>query len=403
MAKVDVRALYNTSRMLIKQAEEQAAKGEKISSEITNSLKEIYTQLLEFLKIYLIQCQDRFWGNILMEMELDIDFKQQGPVDLKIKRDPVALTINPMHCGDYTFPQLTGAIIQELEKLVFLHPEAYANLNSEKDPAKHENLEKASSAASASIVQNDIRLATENGSSNSNGCRLPDDAYTPTNLNNDCGVRSQEKQDISYYYNILNKFNKNNKGQQGKPSGAGAGSGSGNPNEVSTKNNNDGQMTHDWEGADPDETKDKIINMVSEAYNNLSDRQRGYIPGGVLAQIKKLLEPPQINWKQVLRKMVGSIPVPYRKTKVRLNRRQPFRGDLSGQLPKRTVNIVCCFDTSGSMSDEDLKYCMNEVFNIVKIYEGYKITIVECDAEVQRVYEAKNMSQLQTKMAGRGK
>jgi predicted metal-dependent peptidase len=54
------------------------------------------------------------------------------------------------------------------------------------------------------------------------------------------------------------------------------------------------------------------------------------------------------------------------------------------------------------MSDDDLEYCMNEVFNIVKVYEGYKITIIECDAEIGKIYEAKNMADLQLKMSGRG-
>jgi predicted metal-dependent peptidase len=185
--------------------------------------------------------------------------------------------------------------------------------------------------------------------------------------------------------------------------GMGAGSGSGgNGCGIATTNNNQGNQTHSWEGTDSEETKEAITTMVSNAYNSLSERARGCIPAGVLSQIKALLEPPEINWKQVLRKMVGSVPVPYRKTRTRLNRRQPFRADLCGKLPKRTVNIVCAFDTSGSMSDDDLKYCMNEVFNIIKVYEGYKVTIIECDAEIQRVYQAKSIADVDPKMRGRG-
>lgn len=179
-------------------------------------------------------------------------------------------------------------------------------------------------------------------------------------------------------------------------------SSNGNGNSISTPNSSSGNPIHNWEGTDSEETEDTIKSMVESAYSNLSNDQRGFMASSIVSQIKALLAPPEINWKQVLSKMVGSIPVPYRKTRTRLNRRQPYRSDLCGKLPKRVVDVVCCFDTSGSMSDDDIAYCLNEVFNIIKVYEGYKLTIVECDAEVQRVYEAKNMSQLKTKMSGRG-
>lgn len=401
MAKKNVKLIYDTCASLVKQAEAQAEKGQDVDQSILDALTTAFTDIIEFEKIYLIQCQDRFYGTVLMDMDFGIDYEQRGPVDLKINRSPFMLSVNPLFCAKYKFPEFTGLIVNEIIKMVWLHPASFANLNAEKDDKKHDLLEKASDAASTTIVKRDVRLAVDSAEygANSNGCRLPDGSYTPTQLNKDCGVKSADNMPIEYYYNILQKFKKND-----PPGGAGA-SGmptSGNSKGAATTNNNKGNPTHNWEGGDSEELKEQITSMVSNAYNALNDRQRGYLPSSVLSQIKALLEPPEINWKQILRKMVGSVPVPYRKTKTRLNRRQPFRADLSGKLPKRTVDIVCCFDTSGSMSDSDLKYCMNEVFNIIKSYEGYKVTIIECDAEIQRVYQAKSMADVETKMRGRG-
>lgn len=405
MAKINVKALYDTCNKLIEQAEQQAGSGKEIDQSILDALSASYTQIIEFMKIYLIQCQDKFYGTILMDMEMGIDFTQRGAVDLKIDRSPFSLTVNPLFCKNYKFPEFTGLIIDEIVKMVWLHPADYSSLNREKDQKKHELLEKASDAASSSIVKRDIRLnsgSSEYGSS-SNGCRLPNDKYTATQLNSECGVSSKESMPLNYYYNILNKFKKDEPPSNGASSNIpGSGSGGGNPNGPATQNNGNGQQTHSWEGTDQEEVKEHITSMVSNAFNSLDEKSRGMIPSALMSQIKALLEPPEINWKQVLRKMVGSVPVPYRKTRTRLNRRQPLRSDLCGKLPKRTVNIVCAFDTSGSMSDDDLKYCLNEVFNIIKVYEGYKVTIIECDAEVQRVYEAKSMADVQTKMRGRG-
>lgn len=403
MAKKNVKAIYDTCAQLVKAAEAEAAKGKEVSQEILDALKNAFNEIIEFEKIYLIQCQDRFYGSVLMDLDMGIDFTQRGPVDLKIDRSPFMVSVNPLFCANYKFPEFTGLIIEEIIRMVWLHPASFSQLNSEKDKSKHELLERASDAAASTIVKRDVRLNPDDDyRSNSNGCRLPSTAYTPTKLNDECGVKSQENMPLDYYYNILNKFKKKGKeGDMPQPS-FGMGQGTPNPNGTATQNNQNGQSTHNWEGADKDEVKEQIVSIVSNAYNSLSEKARGTIPSSVLSQIKALLAPPEINWKQILRKMVGSVPVPYRKTRTRLNRRQPYRADLCGKLPKRTVNIVCAFDTSGSMSDDDLKYCMNEVFNIIKVYEGYKVTIIECDAEVQRVYQARSMADVQTKMRGRG-
>lgn len=400
MAKINVKALYDTCNKLVVEAEKQAAAGEQISQSVIDGLTGAYTQIIEFMKIYLISCQDRFYGSILMDMEMELDFTQRGAVDLKIDRSPFALTVNPLFCKNYKFPEFTGLIINELIKMIWLHPADYASLNKEKDEKKHKLLEAASDAASTSIVKRDVRLNSSNNEygASANGCRLPEDRYTATSINAECGVSAKENMPLNYYYQILDKFKKKDPpGNSG-----GTGEGSGNSSNIATENNSAGNQTHSWEGADKEEVKEHITSMVSNAFNSLDEKSRGYIPSSVMAQIKVLLEPPEINWKQVLRKMVGSVPVPYRKTRTRLNRRQPFRSDLCGKLPKRTVNIVCAFDTSGSMSDDDIKYCMNEVFNIIKVYEGYKVTIIECDAQVQRVYTARNMSEVDTKVRGRG-
>ena len=402
MAKINVKALYDTCRTLIKDAENRAEKGEQIPDSILNGLKEAYEKIIEFEKTYLIQCQDRFYGSVLMELDIGIDFTQRGPVDLKIDRDPFMIAVNPLFCADYSFPEFTGLIIEEIIRMVWLHPADFSQLNHEKDEWKHELLERASDAAASSIVKHDIYLNPDSDyGRNSNGCRLPSTAYTPTQLNDECNVKSKDNEPLNYYYKILEKFKKRNNQQQPQP-GSSQGQGQPSPNGVATKNNSDGHDTHSWENSDRDDVKEQITSLVSEVYNSLSERARGLIPSSVMSQIKALLAPPEINWKQLLRKMVGNIPVPYRKTRTRLNRRQPFRADLCGKLPKRTVDVVCCFDTSGSMSDDDLKYCMNEVFNIIKSYEGYKVTIIECDAEVQRVYQARNMGEVKTKMRGRG-
>ena len=86
---------------------------------------------------------------------------------------------------------------------------------------------------------------------------------------------------------------------------------------------------------------------------------------------------------------------------MRLNRRQPERFDLSGAVDDKVLKIVVAIDTSGSMSDSMIGQVMNEIFAILA-KRKHDITVIECDAEVRRVYKAKTPADIKKKVAGLG-
>ena len=71
-----------------------------------------------------------------MDLDLGIDFSQRGPVDLKIDRSPFMLTVNPLFCSGYKFPEFTGLIISEIVKNGLASSYIFAQLNHEKGPEK---------------------------------------------------------------------------------------------------------------------------------------------------------------------------------------------------------------------------------------------------------------------------
>ena len=71
------------------------------------------------------------------------------------------------------------------------------------------------------------------------------------------------------------------------------------------------------------------------------------------------------------------------------NRRCPERTDILGHVNDRCVNIMVAVDTSGSVSDDELKYFFNEVFNIIKDF-NFSLRIVECDSSINNVYTIKS-------------
>ena len=86
---------------------------------------------------------------------------------------------------------------------------------------------------------------------------------------------------------------------------------------------------------------------------------------------------------------------------MRLNRRQPERFDLSGRVDDKVLKIAVAIDTSGSVDDHMIAQIFNEIFAILA-KRKHEITVIECDAQIQRVYRAKNAGEIQKKVAGRG-
>lgn len=421
----NIKDVFDACALMAKEIDDNFKKDNNYEppKEDLETLRAAFADIVDFEKMFLIKAEDKMYGTLLMGIETTIDFNQRGPLNFDPSKNPIVFSFNPLFIsGKYTFPEFTALIISELLKIVFLHPADYAKHNSEKDPRKHDNLEKSSAVTTNNMVSDDIRL-----DSRTNNClRLPKDAFTRNDLYSLCKVNTQRGQTLEYYYQILNKFRKddennqsggasgdnqqNNQGggnnQQNQNQNGGNGdfnsNSGGSENGIASPSNKNGRSVHDWESGDEENIENNMKTTVITAYNSIPEQSRGFIAGKISEQIANMCKPPEINWKQYLRKMVGNVPVPYRRTKMRLNRRQPERADLSGKLPKHVVSIVCVFDTSGSMSSRCLTYCMNEVFNIVKVYEGVEITVVECDAEINKVYTAKTIKDLQLKMKGRG-
>jgi len=406
--KANILTIYNICRDLVTQAEASAIINEgEVDKNILPPLQEAFEQVIEFEKIHLIMAYDVFYGAVLTSVTTKIKFNLRGPMDLDVSKEPIELLFNPMFLAKYSYSEFTALVVSEIFRLVYEHPATFGDLNAEMDKENHMNLEKGSSASIASMVQHDVRLDKDNASAR---LRLPRGTYTTAKINEETHRTPKDDSSMDYYYRFLKQFGPPlPPPEEGEGQGEGQGMGmtapgqgeDGDGDSPATENNNNGQQPHQWEQVDSEDAKDRIKGLIGDVYSKLDDRARGLMPAGLQEQIKFLLRKPEISWKQILKKYLGTVPVPYRRTKTRLNRRQPYRPDLSGKLPKRHIEIVLAIDTSGSMSAEDLEYVTNEIFSIVKDYDT-KVTIIECDSAIGAIYTAKNPSDIHTKFTGRG-
>lgn len=110
----------------------------------------------------------------------------------------------------------------------------------------------------------------------------------------------------------------------------------------------------------------------------------GTLPSTVREMVDQLvaLGHPQVDWRRVLRLFAASS----RRSHLHGTLRRPSKryGTFPGHRVRRHARLVIAIDTSASISHKDLQDFFTEVQGIWR--QGAEVTIVECDAAVQRTW-----------------
>lgn len=153
-----------------------------------------------------------------------------------------------------------------------------------------------------------------------------------------------------------------------------------------------------WDEALENIDNNQIQEIIKKIVDNTSKLK---LPKSVEELLTKLYYKPEVSWAQYLKKIIGNVPYGTKKTITRKDRRQPDRLELRGKLTDHTADIIVAIDISGSVTDEEIKIIMSEIFGLVKMYHS-KITIIECDNEIRRVYIVKNPREIRKKIDTKG-
>lgn len=386
-----------------------------------------FKELFDLIKLFLISERDSYYGYFLMAMKLELDFESNAVAGIKLNEYPPVFLANPLILGAFSLKEMLYIVCHEIDHVVFNHPAEMVRLNPEGDPVKYElfNL-----AADASV--ND-RLNDESYGIQS-FMEMPQGAITSDSLKQRFGLKGiLPLQSYRYYYDLLlNSLNDAEladlaavHAQRGSvsplveasaPFSANKGKASGElpdggyVENANSENDDDAASSkgsaaadHAWGNEDDDyeavmaETRE-LLNAVDGL---MDEETRGNMPGCFIEQVDMLNAPPAVPWQVVLKRYVGTVESGYRKTRSRLNRRQPKRFDLSGALRARELNIVVVVDVSGSVTGDELAGFFNEVFSILA-RSSNPVTIIECDTAVQRVYKANRVEDVRLDVRGRG-
>ncbi len=377
-----------------------------------------YLRLLELIKLFLISERGVYYGYFLMNMSFKANFCSESIAGIKLNEYPPVLEANPLLLCKFTLKEIIYVVCHEIDHVVLNHPAEMVKANPEKD---EETFKRFNLAADAAV--ND-RINSEIKSEKHLFMTPPKGIITSKSLGKMFCIKNiLPMENYAYYFGLIKDKDGKNKLQNGASSVMQQNQGEQDTEQVGGESNDNGEETadiaeesnkivtaknckeikdHDWDaGEDKETATENVKQLVNSASNMINSENRGLMPANFIAQIEKINEPPKISWQKVLKKYVGTISTNKRKTRTRLNRRQPERFDISGAMDDKVLKIVVAIDTSGSVSDEMISGIFNEIFDILA-KRKHDITVIECDAEVQRVYKAKNRSEIKTKVWGRG-
>ena len=162
----------------------------------------------------------------------------------------------------------------------------------------------------------------------------------------------------------------------------------------------------------PDHSTWEEFEDLSEAEQKLIERQlqkvlsdakeqtikkRGTVPGeieGVII-IEEVVK-PKFNWRGYIRRFTGVSTKVFTK-KIRRKENRRF-SDNPGLKVKMKQHMLLAIDTSGSVSDSELKEFMSEIYHIYKC--GVDITVVQCDTQIKSIEPYKGKFEMN--IQGRG-
>lgn len=154
------------------------------------------------------------------------------------------------------------------------------------------------------------------------------------------------------------------------------------------------QVEHNW--------ADRAIKASTEMRDKTAGRFKGTLEG---------LYKTKTDWKNELKRVVGRSINPEDTRQAFANKNALVsRGDIVRTDKDKYDNmdyLMAWIDSSGSMSDNQLRMCLSEVYQVAVAKKPMKIVVVQCDTKIQEIKEYRSVNELkrdfkQATVKGRG-
>lgn len=346
---------------LLKQALDIKENGESYSG-----FEREFFSLVESVIIDMLEGEDGFFGQFLVRIERSIRFNITWPLATIPKIQGFKMYFNPLLFLSCDKREMQALFKHEIYHIMYGHHERERFLKQ-----KYTNL------AVNLAIDISINQFIKN---------LPTYSYKIDRVNKEYGSNLIEDKPIEIYAEQIEKAIKAKLSDTIKDE----------------KSNDIGEMidiskAHDvWEEStlNQDSIRDLTKKTAIGSYN-------GKAPKDIVGIINSYTEKAEISWQDALKKVIPSLRAGEKKTIMRRNRRQPERLDLRGSLPNNVPEVIVALDISASMSEEEFNKILIEVLEITRT-RTKKITVIECDNEIRRIYEIKSKNDIKKRSAKNG-
>lgn len=341
-----------------------------------------------------------WYGHLVTLCEIKRDLTMPSPAGVRFMFNKYELFINPLLFGLYSIDAQIAILKHEMLHIINLH----IVRQRDKDKKKWNY---ASDIAINQLILN-----------------VPPDGLQPEYFKFEKNLNAEQ------YYDMLptnyDGSGENNEGsEQGISMGGGSGNGSKNKDNKSN-GNSDGNSNENGDGDgesgsgnnDVVDNEQKLKEMIASALKQIqngmigdhskwdesegneqaakeitrqmtetaTNKSRGLSPSECSDALALLKMKEQINWKKELRRIVGNRKAFSKLTIKKHDRRFPERKDLRGKTKDHVADILVILDVSGSMSDEELLYGLNET-RAISEKAGAGVKIIQIDTEPKLVEE----------------
>lgn len=131
------------------------------------------------------------------------------------------------------------------------------------------------------------------------------------------------------------------------------------------------------------------------------EQGRGYLPAGFEEQLTDYMF-PQIPWQTLLFRHLQTSKGTQDFRSYPFHRSHIWRGVFLPSLQGDFIELNVAWDTSGSMSNEELSQGLSETIGMCSNFGGYLIHLYMCDADVHQVVDIEDVSDIPKVVVGRG-
>jgi predicted metal-dependent peptidase len=332
-----------------------------------------------------------FYAHIIGQCSIKIDREMPAPAGVSLSVDHYNLYINPDEFDQYTLKERLAILKHEALHILYGH---VGDRGLGKNPVCWN-------------ISTDCALNQHIDQEH-----LPECAILPKPLQEKTGIVVPMGQSAEFYYELLKselqQHQQKQPSQQNQGNQSGDGQGQSQSSQQSQSQSNvfdslgsgksmDTHKTWDESVGDKDLQKDLSKRMIERAQTETL-KGKGTIPAACADWIELHSRRSEVNWKRVLRGIVGHKLVGTRSTIMRLDRRFPNREDLRGKTRDRMFNLLVVVDVSGSMSPAAINTTLAEVRNICDITKT-DVDLIQVDTVA---YEPEKLSKKTLSITRRG-